>query len=149
MANNIASALKDEITRVSRRQIRSETESLKKAASRYRSEIAELKRRVHALEQLVGRLSKAKPKNAVPVGDEEEGPTKLRFNAKGFGSLRQRLKLSAEEVGLLIGTSGQSVYNWESGKAKPRASHLPAVAALRRMGKREIATKLDELRQAR
>ena len=144
---NIASALKDEIARVSRKEIRSETESLKKASIRYRSEIAELKRRLHAMEQLVGRLNKAKPKNAAPASDDE-GQTKLRFNAKGFGSLRQRLKLSAEEVGLLIGTSGQSVYNWENGKAKPRSSHLPAIAALRRMGKREITAKLEAIRQA-
>jgi len=144
---NIATALKGEISRVSRKEIRSETESLKKAAGRYRSEIAELKRRVQALEQLAGRLSRSQPKKAVTVSDDV-GPSKLRFNAKGFGSLRQRLGLSAEEVGLLLGTSGQSVYNWESGKAKPRASHLPAIAALRRMGKREITTKLDGLRQA-
>ena len=144
---NIASALKDEIARVSRKEIRSETESLKKASSRYRSEIAELKRRLHALEQLAGRLNKAKPKNAAPASDDES-QTQLRFNAKGFGSLRQRLKLSAEEVGLLVGTSGQSIYNWENGKAKPRSSHLPAIAALRRMGKREITAKLEAIRQA-
>ncbi len=144
---NIAAALKDEISRVSRKEIRSETESLKKASSRYRSEIAELKRRLHAMEQLVGRLNKAKPKNAAPTSDDED-QTKLRFNAKGFGSLRQRLELSAAEVGLLVGTSGQSVYNWENGKTRPRSSHLPAIAALRRMGKREIAAKLEALRQA-
>ena len=99
------------------------------------------------LEQLAGRLNKAKPKNAAPASDDES-QTQLRFNAKGFGSLRQRLKLSAEEVGLLVGTSGQSIYNWENGKAKPRSSHLPAIAALRRMGKREITAKLEAIRQA-
>jgi hypothetical protein len=31
-------------------------------------------------------------------------------------------------AGLLIGASAQSVYNWEEGKARPRAQHLPAIA---------------------
>jgi len=63
-------------------------------------------------------------------------------------SQRRRLALSAEECGLLVGTSSQSIYNWEQGKARPRASHLPAIAALRALGKREAAAKIAELRDA-
>ena len=44
---NIASVLKDEISRISRKEIRRETSSLKKSSTSYRSEIAALKRRVH------------------------------------------------------------------------------------------------------
>jgi len=42
-------------------------------------------------------------------------------------------------------TSGQSVYKWEDGKARPRAKHLLAIAALRTMGKREAAARLEQL----
>ena len=49
--SNIASALKEEIARIARKEIRAETEALKKASSRYRAEIADLKRRLAALEQ--------------------------------------------------------------------------------------------------
>jgi DNA-binding transcriptional regulator YiaG len=72
----------------------------------------------------------------------------LRFSAKGLASQRQRLALSAEDCGLLLGTSGQSVYNWETGKARPRAKYLPAIAALRSMGKKAAAAQLAQLRQA-
>jgi hypothetical protein len=37
---NIASVLKEEIARVARKEVRSETENLKKASAQYRSEIA-------------------------------------------------------------------------------------------------------------
>jgi DNA-binding transcriptional regulator YiaG len=61
---------------------------------------------------------------------------------------RKRLELSAAEFGLLVGTTGQSVYAWESGKAKPRAQYLPAIAALRGRGKREVMSKLEALKAA-
>ena len=48
---NLATVLKLEITRIARRELRAETESLKKAAAHYRSEITALKRKVAELER--------------------------------------------------------------------------------------------------
>jgi transcriptional regulator with XRE-family HTH domain len=145
MAEQEAAFEKDH-TRLARRQVRAETTALKKAASTYRTEIVALKRRADSLEAQLRRITKgqSKAKAAEPV---EESGQKLRFTAKGFASQRRRLGLSAAECGLLLGTSGQSVYNWEDGKAKPRARHLAAIASLRTMGKKEAAAKLAELRQ--
>jgi DNA-binding transcriptional regulator YiaG len=130
---NIASVLKSEITRIARKEIRAEVEGLKKSVSAHRTEIAALKRRAQALEQELKRLHKSSPKPA-PAPNGEAGK-KLRFSAKRLAAQRQRLGLSAEAVGLLVGASGQSVYNWEAGKARPRASHLAAIAALRGLSK--------------
>ena len=145
---NIASILKTEISRVARKELRSETEGLKKAVAVYRTEIAALKRRTQALEQELRRWSKAQPKVAPAAAPEEGEPSKTRFSAKGLASQRQRLGLSADDCGLLIGASGQSVYNWEAGKAHPRAKHMLASAALRTMGKKEAAGRLEVLRSA-
>jgi len=60
---------------------------------------------------------------------------------------RKRLGLSAAECGLLIGASAQSIYNWEEGKARPRAKHLPAIFALRNLGRRQ-ASEILETRSA-
>ena len=70
----------------------------------------------------------------MPTRSEESGKA-LRFSAKGLASQRRRLGLSADACGLLLGASGQSVYNWEAGKARPRASHLVAIVALRGLSK--------------
>ena len=80
---NIASVLKEEITRLARKELRSETESLKKASAQYRSEIAALKRRTASLEQQLSRLEKTSSKNTVVQINPEE-TTKARFTAKGF-----------------------------------------------------------------
>jgi DNA-binding transcriptional regulator YiaG len=142
---NIASMLKSEIARVARKEVRGEIQSLKKASAAYRSEIANLKRRAHALEQQVKRLGKSPGRAATAEEDEDRPGQGLRFSAKGLAAQRKRLGLSAEACGALVGASGQSVYKWESGKIRPRAKHLAGIAALRKMGKREAAAKLAAL----
>jgi DNA-binding transcriptional regulator YiaG len=142
---NIASVLKEEISRLSSKQVRQETQGLKKASTAYRSEIASLKRRMQALEQQVRRMSKVANKVSPPA--EKQSPERLRFSAKGLAKQRQRLGLSAQACGALIGASTLSVYKWEKGEVRPRAKHLPAIASLRSMGKKEALKRLEELGQ--
>jgi len=144
---NIASVLKEEVARLVRRQLRSETESLKKASSRYRSEIAALKRRIDILEKQVSRLERMVPKKAAPAVDEQS-ETKLRFKPQGVRAQRTRLGLSAAAMGTLVGVSAQTIYNWESGASRPRAEQLAAIAAVRKMGKREAKARLDQMQAA-
>jgi DNA-binding transcriptional regulator YiaG len=142
---NIASILKSEIARVARKEIRGETLQLKKAVASYRSQIAALKRRAQALEKSLRTLSRrgGKPE---PAADDEGPMGSFRFSAKGLKSHRKRLGLSAHECGILLGASGQSVYKWEDGKARPRAKHLPAIAALRNLGKKQAVAILASRR---
>lgn len=142
--SNIASALKDEIVRLARKEIRAETEGPKKASAQSRSDISALKKRVTALEKMVARLSK----NAAAGQKAKATPTdatRVRFRAKGLIALRQRLGLSATDMGILLGVSAQTVYNWEGEKSRPRQPQLVAFASLRGMGKRQAAAKLEAL----
>jgi len=136
---NIGSVLKSEISRVSRKEVRSETQALKKSIAQYRSQIADLKRRMQALEQQFKRAGKAGAE--APAPGEPAGS--LRFSAKGLAAQRRRLGLSAASVARLLGVSALSVYKWESGKTRPRARQIEAIAALRGMGKREAAQRLQ------
>ena len=133
---NIATALKDEIARVARKEIKVETEALKSASAKYRSDIAALKRQLPALQKELRRASKSS-KQPVRSVSEESPEVRHRFSAKGLASQRKRLGLSAEALGKLIGVSGLSIYKWEGGKARPRAKHLPAIAALKTLRKKE------------
>lgn len=115
---NIGALLKEEIARACRREIRQQVEPVKKASAAYRREIAALKRQVATLERQAATLEKRTTKLApkAPVVDPDRP---VRFVAKGLASLRARLGLSAEDFGLLIGVSDQSIYNWEKGKSTP------------------------------
>lgn len=141
---NLANTLKSEIARIARKEMRTELDALKKSVGAYRSEIAALKRRAHALEQELRRVARVVPKPAPKAVIEPSG-RKTHFDAKGLSALRQRLGLSAHEIGLLIGTSGQSVYNWEAGSIRPREKYLPAIAALKAMGKKAVHARLADI----
>lgn len=132
--------LKSEIARIAKKEIRAETQQLKKASAQYRSDIAALKRHIVALEATVKKLSKGQLKPVLKV--DKESSTPLRFRASGFATLRKKLDLSAEQMGKLIGVSAQSVYHWEAEKSRPRASQLPAIAAARKLTKKEAWAKL-------
>lgn len=142
---NIATALKSEISRVARKEVRAETLQLKKQSAQYRSQIAALKRQVAALERQVRRLSKGGKAAPAALEVEESTADGLRFRAKGFAVHRRRLGLSAAQAGALLGVSGQSIYHWETGKAMPRASQMPAIAALRKLSKTQAAAAVAQV----
>jgi DNA-binding transcriptional regulator YiaG len=144
---DIASILKKEIARVARKELRRECAALKKASTGYRSEIAALKRRVAEMERQLRAGARSTPAKA-PAANDESIPEGIRFSAKGLTAHRKRLGLSAGELGLLLGVSTQTIYNWESGKARPNRKLLPSLVALRTVGKRETLAHLEEVKQA-
>ena len=138
---NIGTVLKQEIARVARKEQRGELQQLKKSVAQYRSQIAQLKRRLQVLEQQVRRLARGGGRAAAAPQEDDDGP-QLRFSAKGLAAQRKRLGLSAASVAKILGVSALSVYKWESGKTRPRARQLEAISALRKMGKREAMSRL-------
>lgn len=148
---NIAAIFKAETARIARKEVRAEADRLKSAMVTQRGEIASLKRQVEALQKelrnvsrQVAKQSKSLQVSAAALPDKDA--TGFRFSAKGLASNRKRLGLSAEDFGLLVGTSGQSIYLWESGRSKPRPGNLATLASLRTLGKREAATRLEQLK---
>ena len=145
---NVASVLKEEIARVARKEVRRETAALKKASATYRTEIAALKRRALELERQLRQAGKGSRLQAVAGADGEAPSGANRFSARSMASQRRRLGLSAAECGLLVGASAQSIYNWEEGKARPRAQHLPAIFALRTLGRRQAGAIIESRKAA-
>ena len=144
---NIAAVLREEIARLSRKQIRSEVEATKRATTQHRRHIAALKRQVAKLERQVAWLSR----RGLEMPQAMSGTlsaTRPRFVAKGLRSERKRLGLSAPDYGALLGVSAQSIYNWEREVVSPGTEHLSRLVALRGIGKREAASRLTQLRAA-
>lgn len=69
---NIAGVLKDEITRLARKEVVRQTQNLLSAVTGYRSQIAGLKRRNQALERQVRRLEPGLEKSETASKDSEE-----------------------------------------------------------------------------
>lgn len=143
---NIATALKAEIARVARKEIRSETEALKTAVVAYRKEIASLKKRMQGLERQAKKAGRARTEPEARE-DGDSGSPALRFSAARFAKQRQKLGLSAASFAKLLGVSSLSVYKWESGQTRPRRAQLEAIAQARKLGKREAMARLEALEQ--
>ena len=149
---NIANVLKAEIVRLARKESRDASAALKKTVAAQRAEIAQIKRQLQSLASVLRRLTKQSEAVSTvrrsPPSETSESSQEgsLRFRAQGMAANRKRLGLSAADFGLLIGASGQSVYAWEAGKAKPRGNALAAIAAVRGIRKREAQARLAELR---
>lgn len=141
---NIGNVLKEEIVRLSRRESRSQVDSTRKATIRHRREIAALKRDMAQLGRQVALLSRKTLGAPAAVAAETNGKS-ARFSAKSLRVHRERLGLSADDLGKLLGVSAQSIYNWEQEKARPRAELLAKVAALRAIGKRDAKSRLEQL----
>ena len=145
---NLASILKQEIARVARKELRRETMALRKASATYRSEIAALKRRAAELERQLRAGARSASSTTTRAANDESIPEGMRFSAKGLAGHRKRLGLSAGDLGLLLGVSSQTIYNWESGKARPQRKFLPTLVALRTVGKKQTLAHLEELKNA-
>ncbi len=141
---NIAVVLKEEITRLARKEVKTQVGPLKKVVAEQRRTIAALKRQVATLERNQSFLNKQEKKRLgkKPKAEAAKG---VRFSPKWVASDRERLGLSAKDYGLLVGVSMLTIYNWEKGKSKPQAKALAGWAAVRGIGKREALKRLELL----
>lgn len=137
---SFASVIKDEITRLARKEVRIQVDPLRKTSANQRREIAELKRQIADL----GRQVKAASKTIKPA-PETSSTGNTRFSSQGLRTMRKRLGLSAAEFGLLAGASAQSIYNWEADKALPREAQRASLADMRALGKKEAQARLEAL----
>ena len=144
--SNIATILKDEIRRLAKREIKVATGTTKQAVAQYRRDIAGLKRQMRTQDKEIAFLKTQERKRlGQPQAKAEEPLEGIRFSARSVQAQRKRLGLSALDYGKLVGVSGLTIYSWESGKSRPGEANLAALVAVRELGKREAAKKLELL----
>ena len=142
---NIAAVLKDEIRRLTKREIKASTSSTKGAVAQYRRDIATLKRQMQTQGKEIAFL-KAQERKRLGQGPTTEEPLEgVRFSARSVRAQRQRLGLSQPDYAKLVGVSAMTIYNWEAGKSRPRGRQFAVLVAVRKLGKREAMQKLEML----
>ena len=162
---SLANVLKEEVGTLARRELRRQTADVDKSMARCERDIAALKREVEALKRELSSLRSPQPaptvarkKKGGPASPQGQAASKGsaasasaepsrrgQFSGEALKAHRERVGLSADNYGKLLGVSGLSIYNWEQGKARPRKSSADAWAAIRRIGKREAAQRLAAL----
>lgn len=152
---SIAVALKAEIARVARKEIRAEIEGLRKASGQHRGSIAQLKREVAELQKALKTARKGlrAPVSAPRISREpnqtqssivDDGKAR-RFSATRLAAHRAKLELSAADYGRLVGMSGATIYLWEQGRARPKPGQVQALGLLKKLSRTKARSRLGSL----
>ena len=141
---NIATLLKQEITRLARKEVKAQTDALRNANAQYRRDIAQLKRQVAGLSKQASYLEQQERRRAAK-GAPAANVEGKRFSRRGLTTHRRKVGLSAAAYGKLVGVTAQTVYNWEQGKSRPRDEQLATLIVVRDLGKREAIKRLELL----
>lgn len=142
--SNLASTLRDEISRLARKEIRQQVDPLKKSNAQLRRTVASLKSELAELQRTM-RFLQTREKRRLEAPPQPDESKAVRFSPNWLKADRKRLGLSAEDYGRLVGVSSVTIYSWESGKSKPSAQRLAAWAEVRGIGKREARQRLELL----
>jgi DNA-binding transcriptional regulator YiaG len=141
--SNIAGVLKSEITRLSRKEVKAAVNPLRSSNFILKKAVADLKKRIKALEVENKRLAAFAQKEQTRLSPDIM--EKARFTAHGVRVLRTKLGLSQDSFAKLLGISSQAVYAMEhkAGRLKLRSGTLSSLISLRGIGKREARKKLE------
>lgn len=137
---NIAQLLKDEISRLARKEVRAasaplqqQIRELKKTNRQQREAIDALQRRVGQLQALASSPT-GKILKAPAIAEDRQ----IRLSGTSIKKHRKRLGLSQGELGQLLNVSTNTIVRWEQNKSKPREAYRAGIAQLRTMGVREV-----------
>ncbi len=139
---NYQTSFRHEVQRIARKEIRSELKSTKQAVSRYRSEIAALKRKHKELERLIKALQLREKKKSQAVDVEQ--PKRRRYSVGSLKSQRKKSGLSQVDYAKLVGGSAATILTWERGKTKPDDKRFQKLVSLRGISKKEAQKRISE-----
>jgi DNA-binding transcriptional regulator YiaG len=145
--SNVAKALKAEIARISRKEAKTAIDPIAKSNIGLRKIVADLKKRLAALEKENKRLLAGKRKEKPETSDASlEETKKARITSTTIRSLRNRLGLSQAEFAKLTGVTSHMVYLWENkeGPLNLREKSKAAILSIKGMGAREAKEKLGK-----
>jgi DNA-binding transcriptional regulator YiaG len=142
---DLAAALKAEIQRLARKEVKAQTAVTRKASSQHRRDIAELKRQVKDLTRELSVLRKQEERRSDRPAAALKTGAAIRFSPAWVKRHRTKLGLSAADYAALVGVSSLTIYNWESGKTRPQQKQLAAWGAMKSLGKREAWKRLEAM----
>lgn len=146
---SILKELKNEISKVARREINKELATVKRVNAKQRSLIANLRRDLTELQKEINRIKKAPEiEEAVKItAEKEENRTSFWITGKGIKSLRSRLGLTQADLAKLADVTVQAIVRWEKTEGKinfRKAETAAKMQTIRGMGKRDIKKALGK-----
>ena len=141
---NIATLLKEEISKIARKEVQDQVRELKQTVREQRDAIARLEKQIgsaKAATKSAAAKPAAKVRKPAGIGDRRK---QRRIAPNTIKKHRKRLKLSQAELGEILNVSTNTVLRWEAGTSKPRRKHLPGLDQLRTISMRELKKQLSK-----
>ena len=142
---NVAAVLREEITRLAKKELKKTVDPVKRDNARLKRDVASLKRQVVNLtrdsKRVLGEVARLRKQAVDPQSEEVQS---ARFGPKLIAALRRRLKLSRESFAVIAGVSSNTVYLWEKGRNSPSSTARAKLLDLRSIGVREARRRVAE-----
>lgn len=137
---NIAQLLKDEISRLARKEVRAASAPLQQQIRELKKTNRQQREAIDALQRRVGQLQAlaSSPTDKILKASAIAEDRQIRLSGTSIKKHRKRLGLSQGELGQLLNVSTNTIVRWEQNKSKPREAYRAGIAQLRTMGVREV-----------
>ena len=152
---NLATLLKEEISKIVRKEVQDQVRELKQTVREQRDALARLEKQSGpaktkaAVKSAAKKPAAKKPAAKKPAAKVSKAPAEdkrkqMRISPNTIKKHRKRLKLSQAELGELLNVSTNTVLRWEAGTSKPRSKHLSGLAQLRSISMRELKKQIGK-----
>jgi len=141
---NVGQVLREEITRLARKELRAQIDPLRRQVRGLREAVRrqqdELEKVERALGKIVAQSGTGDRASLYAPADEE---SRARVTPASVRRQRLRLHLSQAELGQILGVSTNTVVRWEAGASHPRPQHRTALVRLRQLKVAEAGKMLE------
>ena len=141
---DIVKVLKDEVSRLARKEIRSACDPLYKQLQVLKKTVRDQRDTIAKLQKNLARLEVRTPSPSQVIKEEQNEADNVRISPASIKRHRKRLKISQTEMGKLLKVSTNTVVRWEAGTSKPRAQYRPGLARLRDLGIKNVRKLLEK-----
>ena len=142
---NIDKVFREEVSRLAKRALRSEIDSLKRQIQDLKKTVREQKKEIDLLKKTSSQSLDLQSQSQVVVTPEdlEEGKD-IRISPDSAKRHRERLRLTQRELAQLLNVSINTVSGWEAGRSSPMGINREMFAGVRTMGVREVQAMLED-----
>jgi len=106
--------------------------------------VSQLRKTLSGLERFAARRGSELLGEKAKLSASPEELEKARFSPRLILALRKRLGITQKELATLAGVTVGAIFQWEKGIFDPREDKKAVLVALRKLGRRQVKTLLEE-----
>jgi len=140
----IDTVVRGEIVRLARREILPLVKPLSRQVRVLARTVKRLATENRRLARAASRLEETRMQRVAQLSVSDDEAKATRMSSGLIKKLRKRSGVTQQQLAALVGVSAAAVQSWEQGIAKPGGENRKILAALRKLGRRDVAALLAE-----